>query len=89
MLAQGRLFYLNVSVTRRAGFTEAVSVAPSDLPPSTLALTVPIPKEAKAGLFPVFCWQEPAPGIYTFVFAAQVLIRLTRIPKRRRSQIST
>ena len=48
----------HVSVDAPRGFAEAVSVAATELPPSTLALPVAIPKEAKAGLLSVLCWQD-------------------------------
>jgi hypothetical protein len=82
-LAQGRLFYLNMSVTRRAGFTEAVAVAPSDLPPNTLALTVTIAKEANAGLFPVYVGKNLAPGIYTFLLRGTGAYPFNKDPKAK------
>ena len=83
VLAQGRLFYLNMSVTRRAGFAEAVVVTPSDLPPNTLALTVTIPKEAKSGLFPVFVAKNLAPGIYTFLLRGTGAYPFNKDPKAK------
>jgi hypothetical protein len=83
VLAQGRLFYLNVSVMRRAGFTEAVVVAASDLPPNTLALPVTIPKEAKTGLFPVFVAKNLAPGIYTFLLRGTGAYAFTKDPNAK------
>jgi hypothetical protein len=83
VLAQGRLFYLNMSVARRAGFTEAVVVAPSDLPPNTLALNVTIPKEAKAGLFPVFVAKNLAPGTYTFLLRGTGAYPFNKDPKAK------
>ena len=83
VLSQGRLFFLNISVTRRAGFAEAVSVAASDLPPNTLALTVPIPKEAKSGLFPFFVAKNLAPGIYTFVLRGTGAYPFNKDPKAK------
>ena len=83
VLSQGRLCYLNVSVTRRAGFTEAVSVAPSDLPSSTLALAVPIAKEAKSGLFPFFVGKDLAPGIFTFVLRGTGAYPFNKDPKAK------
>jgi hypothetical protein len=74
---------LNVSVTRRAGFTEAVSVAPSDLPSSTLALAVPIAKEAKSGLFPFFVGKDLAPGIFTFVLRGTGAYPFNKDPKAK------
>ncbi len=82
-LSQGRLCYLNVSVTRRAGFTEAVSVAATDLPPDTLAVTVPIAKEAKTGLFPFFMGKNLAPGIYTFVLRGTGAYPFNKDPKAK------
>jgi hypothetical protein len=83
VLAQGRLFFLNISVTRRAGFAEAVVVAPSDLPPNTLALPVTIPKDAKAGLFPVFVAKDLAPGIYTFLLRGTGAYPFNKDPKAK------
>jgi hypothetical protein len=83
VLAQGRLFFLNLSIARRAGFAEAVVVAPSDLPPNTLALPVTIPKEAKAGLFPVFVAKNLAPGIYTFLLRGTGLYPFNKDPKAK------
>ena len=83
VLSQGRLCYLNVSVTRRAGFTEAVSVAATDLPPETLALPVPIAKEAKTGLFPFFMGKNLAPGIYTFVLRGTGAYPFNKDPKAK------
>src|SRR5262249_47627023 len=83
VLAQGRLFYLNISVTRRAGFAEAVVVAPSDLPPNTLALPVTIAKDAKTGLFPVFCAKNLAPGIYTFLLRGTGAYPFNKDPKAK------
>ncbi len=83
ILAQGRLCYLNVSVNRRAGFTEAVSVAATDLPPDTLALPVPIAKEANTGLFPFFVGKTLAPGIYTFVLRGTGAYPFNKDPKAK------
>ena len=83
VLVQGRLCYLNMSVDRRAGFTEAVSVAATDLPPDTLALPVPIAKEAKTGLFPFFVGKNLAPGIYTFVLRGTGAYPFNKDPKAK------
>jgi hypothetical protein len=83
VLAQGRLCYLNASVTRRAGFTEAVSVAATDIPPSTLALPVTIAKEAKTGLYPFFVGKDLAPGIYTFLLRGTGAYPFNKDPKAK------
>jgi Bacterial pre-peptidase C-terminal domain len=83
VLSQGRLCYLNVSITRRAGFTEAVSVDATDLPPSTLARPVPIAKEAKTGLYPFFVGKDLAPGIYTFVLRGTGAYPFNKDPKAK------
>jgi hypothetical protein len=83
ILAQGRLCYLNVSVNRRAGFTEAVSVAATDLPPEALALPVPIAKEANTGLFPFFVGKTLAPGIYTFILRGTGAYPFNKDPKAK------
>ncbi len=72
-----------MSVNRRAGFTEAVSVAATDLPPDTLALPVPIAKEAKSGLFPFFVGKTLAPGIYTFVLRGTGAFPFNKDPKAK------
>ena len=83
VLSQGRLYYLNVSVTRRAGFTEAVSVAATDLPPDTLALAVPIAKAASSAQFPFFVGKNLAPGIYTFVLRGTGAYPFNKDPKAK------
>ncbi len=83
VLAQGRLQYLNMSVTRRAGFVEAVSVAATDLPPGVLALPVVIPKEAKSGLFPFFVGKTLAPGIYSFILRGTGAYAFNKDPKAK------
>ena len=82
-LSQGRLCYLNVSVNRRAGFVEAVSVTATDLPPNMLAATVPIAKEAKTGLFPFFVGKNLPPGIYTFVLRGTGHYPFNKDPKAK------
>ena len=83
VLAQGRLCYLNVTVTRRAGFTEAVSVAATDLPPDTLAVPLAIAKEARTGLYPFFIGKTLAPGIYTFVLRGTGAYPFNKDPKAK------
>ena len=83
VLAQGRLCYLNVSVNRRAGFTEAISVAATDLPPNSLAAPVSIAREAKSGAFPFFVGKNLAPGIYTFVLRGTGAYPFNKDPKAK------
>jgi hypothetical protein len=83
ILSQGRLCYLNVRATRRAGFTEAVSVAATDLPPDTLSLPVPIAKDATTALYPFFVGKALAPGIYTFVLRGTGAYPFNKDPKAK------
>jgi hypothetical protein len=68
VLAQGHELNLDLAVTRRAGFTEAVAVTATDLPlPPNLSLPpVTIAKEAKTGVLAAFVPRNVPPGIYTF-----------------------
>ncbi len=83
VLSQGRLCYLDVNVIRNAGFTEAVTVTATDLPPSTVTLPVPIAKEARTGLFPFFVGKDLAPGIYTFVLRGTGAYPFNKDPKAK------
>jgi hypothetical protein len=83
MLAQSRLCFLNVNVTRRAGFSEAVSVAATDLPPDTLAAPLLIAKDAASGLFPFYVGKNLVPGIYTFVLRGTGAYPFNKDPKAK------
>jgi len=65
--AQGRQLNLDLGVTRRAGFAEAVAVTATDLPPNMPAATVTIAKDAKTAVLPLFVPRNVPPGIYTFL----------------------
>ncbi len=83
VLAQGRLCYLDMTVTRRAGFAEAVSVMASELPPGTLAAPIVIPKAANSGRFPFYVAKTLAPGIYTFVLRGTGAYPFNKDPKAK------
>ena len=53
------------------------------MPPDTLALPVPIAKEARSGLFPFFVGKNLAPGIYTFVLRGTGLYPFNKDPKAK------
>jgi hypothetical protein len=67
VVAQGQPLKLNLSITRRAGFTEAVVATATDLPPNLTAATVTIPKNAQTAALPLVVPKNVPPGIYTFV----------------------
>ncbi len=65
-VAQGHKLDVSLDVTRRGGFSEAVVVTATDLPPNMPAASVTIAKEAKTGLLPLFVPRTVPAGIYTF-----------------------
>jgi hypothetical protein len=67
VLAQGHQLDLNLAVTRRAGFADAVAVSSTDLPPNMSTATVTIAKDAQTAILPLFVPKNVPPGIYTFV----------------------
>ena len=66
IVAQGRLLNLEISVTRRAGFAEAVAVAATELPPNVPTVNVSIAKDAKVGRIASLRSQERAAGPLQF-----------------------
>ncbi len=83
VVAQGRLLNLNLAVTRRAGFTEAVAVTATDLPPNLPPAAVTIAKEAKTGVFPLFVPRNVPPGIYTIVLRGTGAYPFNKDPKAK------
>jgi hypothetical protein len=65
VVAAGEAIELNVEVTRREGFAEAVQVATAVLPPNVGAANVAIAKEATAGTLKLNISKNAAPGTYT------------------------
>jgi hypothetical protein len=66
VVAQGYQLLVNVDLTRRAGFVEAVAANATDLPPNMPTSAITIPKEAKSGVLPLFVPKNVPPGTYTF-----------------------
>jgi len=64
---QGRQLNLDLGVTRRAGFAEAVAVTATDLPANMPAATVTIAKDAKTAVLPLFVPRNVPAGTYTIL----------------------
>jgi len=84
ILAQGHQLVLDLAVTRRAGFVEAVAVTAADLlPPNLPTAGVTIAKEAKTGVLPLFVPRNVPPGIYTFVLRATGAFPFSKDPNAK------
>jgi hypothetical protein len=70
-------------VTRRAGFTEAVAVTVTDLPPNMPAATVTIAKDAKTAVFPLFVPRNVPIGIYTILLRGTGAYPFNKDPKAK------
>jgi hypothetical protein len=66
-VAQGHQLPIDVNVTRRAGFAEAVALTETELPPNLPAVAATIAKEAGNGTVNVYVPKTVPPGTYTFV----------------------
>ncbi|WP_406693497.1 PPC domain-containing protein [Singulisphaera sp. Ch08] len=66
-VAQGHQVNLSVSVARRDGFAEAVTVTAADLPANVVNGTATIAKAETTGTLPLFVAKTVAPGEYTFL----------------------
>jgi hypothetical protein len=67
VVAQGHRLPLDLAVTRRAGFVEAVNVTATELPPNLPAAAAIIAKDARTAVLPLFVPKNVPPGIYTFI----------------------
>jgi hypothetical protein len=83
VVAQGRQIDLDLSVTRRAGFIEAVTVTGADLPSNMTGASVTIPKEAKTAALPVFIPKSVPPGTYSFVVRGSGPYPFNKDPKAK------
>jgi hypothetical protein len=81
--AQGRQLNVDLGVTRRAGFTEAVAVTASDLPPNMPAPTVTIAKDAKTAVLPLFVPRNVPVGVYTIVARGTGAYPFNKDPKAK------
>ena len=70
-------------MTRRAGFTEAVAVTATDLPPNMPAATVTIAKEAKTAALPLFVPKNVPAGIYTILLRGTGAYPFSKDPKAK------
>jgi hypothetical protein len=66
-VAQGHQLNLDLAVTRRNGFAEAVTVTAADLPANVVNGTATIAKTGSGGILPLFVAKTVAPGQYTFL----------------------
>ncbi len=66
-VAQGHQLTLDVNIARRTGFTEAVALTETELPPNLPVVAATVAKEAKSASVPLFVPKNVAPGNYTFV----------------------
>jgi len=66
VVAQGHQLDVRLELTRRAGFVEAVAVTATDLPPNMPTGTIPIAKDVKSSVLPLFVPKTVPPGVYTF-----------------------
>jgi hypothetical protein len=83
VLAQGHHLDLDLAVTRRAGYVDAVAATATDLPPNMPAAAVTIPKEAKAAVLPLFVPRDVPPGIYTFLVRGTGAYPFNKDPKAK------
>jgi hypothetical protein len=83
VVAQGHKLDLEMAVTRRAGFVEAVAVTAPELPPGMPTATVTIAKEAKAGILPLFVPKNVPPGTYSFVVRGSGQYPFNKDPKAK------
>jgi len=81
--AQGRQLKLDLQVTRRAGFAEAVAVTVTDLPPNMPPATVTIAKDAKTAVLPLSVPKEVPPGIYTILVRGTGAYPFSKDPKAK------
>ena len=87
-MAQGHKLDLEMTVTRRAGFVEAVAVTAAGTPPQMPAATVTIAKEAKTGVLPLFVPKNVPPGTYSFVVRGSGPYPFNKDPRPRTSRTS-
>jgi hypothetical protein len=83
VVAQGHLLDLALKVERRSGFTEAVAVAPSDVPANLGAATATIAKTADRGNLSLFVPANLAPGEYTFFLQGTGPYPFSKDPKAK------
>jgi hypothetical protein len=67
VVPQGGRLTLNLTVTRRAGFEEAVAATATELPPNMPPATVTIPKTARTAALSLAVPRNVPRGIYTFL----------------------
>lgn len=67
VVAQGHQLPLDLTVTRRGEFTEAVAITQTDLPANLPAVAATVAKGATSAIVPLFVPKNVAPGTYTFL----------------------
>jgi hypothetical protein len=66
-VAQGHQLNLDLTVTRRESFAEAVAVTAAELPANFVNATATVAKAETRGVLPLFVSKNAAPGDYTFL----------------------
>jgi len=83
VVTQGHQLNVNVGVTRRAGFAEAVAVTSTDLPPNMAAGTISVAKDATTAVLPLFVPRNVPPGTYTFAIRGTGAYPFSKDPKAK------
>jgi hypothetical protein len=81
--AQGRHLDLDLDVIRRAGFTEAVALTLTDLPPNMPAAAATVAKGAKRALLPLFVPRNVPTGVYTIIVRGTGAYPFSKDPKAK------
>lgn len=82
-VAQGHQLKLDVTVTRRDAFTEAVAVTAADLPPNFTNATTTVAKTETRGVLSLFVAKNAAPGEYTFLLQGTGPYPFSKDPKAK------
>ncbi|HZW34677.1 MAG TPA: pre-peptidase [Isosphaeraceae bacterium] len=83
VVPRGGRLTLNLTVTRRAGFDEAVVATATDLPPNMPAATVTIAKKAQTAALTLSVPRNVPPGIYTFLVRGTGAYPFSKDPKAK------
>jgi len=82
-VAQGHQLNLDLAVTRRDGFAEAVTVTAADLPANVVNATTTVAKTDSSGTLSLFVAKNVAPGEYTFLVRGTGPYPFSKDPKAK------
>jgi hypothetical protein len=82
-VVQGRQIDLPISVTRRAGFSEAVTLTATDLPPNMPAGTATLPKEGITSVLPLYVPKNVPQGTFSFLVRGSGPFAFSKDPKAK------